>query len=325
MDILTLENDFFTSLNSLLLMKSNERTSFLNQVVSTHPQQTIAQKIYGMIYELELKKEREAFQNHGHYTFDPFNSGIDNYLKDKQFAEQLRNILKIQRQKRQQEIKQKAIGDGAFVYHISNIPPEEIEDGALRPREQLEHFRDQGNVNAIFALSDSNWAMSLKLGRGISTVVRSSSQSSRRTVIVSDQDRFLAFKLQHPYSYQYKFPAELFEPNVGYNGSFNGEWYLLNNRLEINKKNCSKKSVDDVVTTDADLYFVAKGGSFHSIYSELNTKGKSVEQLLKDGKLIRYKIGDLERKKTTGLSKILPGSCHKKSDINNGRTNNGGR
>ena len=309
--MLTLENDFFTSLNSLLSMKSNERTLFLNQVASTHPQQTIAQKIYGMIYELELKKEREACQNHEHYTFDPFNSGIDNYLKDKQFAEQLRNILKIQRQKRQHEIKQKAVDGGAFVYHISNIPPEEIEDGALRPREQLEHFRDQGNVNAIFALSDSNWAMSLKLGRGISTAVHSSSQSSRRTVIVSDRDKFLAFKSQHPYSYQYRFSAELFEPNVGYNGSFSGEWYILDKRLEIGKKNCERRSVDEVVTTDADLYFIAEGCSFRAVSSEL--KSKDTVQLEKEGKLIRYQIGELGRKKSeTNVNDYY-------KNINNGR------
>ena len=325
MDEHTTINDFSASINSLLSMDINERTVFLNQFVNTHPKQTMAQKIYGMIYELELKKEKEAHKNHQDYTFDPFNFGIDNYLKDKQLAEQFRNILKIQRQKRQQEIKHKAIRDGAFVYHISNISPEEIEGGSLRPREQLEIFRDQGNVNAIFALSDSNWAMSLKLKLRISTVVRSSSQSSRRTVIVSDQDKFLAFKLQHPYSYQYKFPVKLFEPNVGYNGWFNGEWYILDKRLEIDKKNCLRKSVDDVVKTDADLYFVAKGFSFDSVCAELNLKEKSMEQLLKDGKLIRYKIGDLERRKTTGLLKTSSDAGHQKTNISNYLTNNDGR
>lgn len=325
MDKHTTINDLSASLNSLLSMGLNERTVFLNQFVNTHSQQTVAQKIYDMIYELELKKEKEAHKNHEGYKFDPFNFGIDNYLKDKQLAEQLRNILKIQRQKRQQEIKRKAIKDGAFVYHISNIPPEEIEGGSLRPREQLEHFRDQGNVNAIFALSDSNWAMSLKLRLRISTVVCSSSQSPRRTVIVSDQDTFLSFKSQHPYSYQYKFPVKLFEPNVGYNGHFNGEWYILDKRLEIDKKNCLRKSLDDVVTTDADLYFVAKGLSFDSVCAELNLKEKSMEQLLKDGKLIRYKIGDLERKKTTGLSKTLSDACHQKTNISNYQMNNYGR
>ena len=255
----------------------------------------LAQKIYNKIYKFELKKESEAHKKGNTYTFDPFNSGIDHFIKDKTFAEELRNTLKIQRQKKQEEIKQKAVSQGAFVYHISNLPPEKIENGALRPRKQPDHFRDRGNLNAVFALSDKNCAMSLKLGKGVSTLVRKTSQSQKRTVIVSDKDKFFAFKSQHPYSYQYKFPAELFEPNVGYNGEFSGEWYALDKCVEIDPKNCTRKSVDEVVATDADLYFVAKGQSFHAVCAALQSKEKDVEQLVKSGALLPYKQGDLKK------------------------------
>ena len=253
----------------------------------------LARKIYDKIYKLELKKESEAHKKGNAYVFDPFNSGIDHFVKDKTLAEELRNTLKTQRIEKQKEVKQKAISRGAFVYHISNVSPEKIEDGVLRPRKQPEHFRDQGNLNAVFASSDENWAMSLKLGNGISTLVRKTSQSPKRTVIVSDKDKFFAFKSQHPYSYQYKFPAELFEPNVGYNGEFSGEWYALDKCVKIDPKNCTRKSVDDVIATDADLYFIAKGQSFHAVCAALNSKEKDVEQLVKSGALLPYKPGDL--------------------------------
>ncbi|MBP5344508.1 MAG: hypothetical protein J6Y85_05505 [Alphaproteobacteria bacterium] len=279
--------------------KTNERwpqPQIVDSISTGTP--TVAQKLYAMIYKYEREKELEAKKAHKSYLFDPFQSGIDGYFPDKKLAEEFRDILKIQRQKRQAEIKKSAMDAGLSVYHISSVPPEKIEGGILRPREQEEHFRDQGKVKAVFASSDSNWAMALNLGGrvpgGIATSVISSSLfGTKKIVTVSDKNKFLNYKSRHPYSYQYKFPVELFEPNVGYNGFFNGEWYT-NSAVPVSEKNCEKKTVDEIVSTDADLYFITPG-QVNNVYVQLNSQVQTTEQLVERGSLIPYKIGDVEK------------------------------
>ncbi|MBE6449946.1 MAG: hypothetical protein E7013_04590 [Alphaproteobacteria bacterium] len=301
-----LKFDMSTIIGSLLLMEQSERIKKLNEFVNEYPKQTFAQKIYEMIYKIEQKKELEALNAGLLYTFNPLITGINNTFNHKEVAEEFRQILIKQRRERQEEIKKEKLERSPFVYHISNISPDEIEGCCLRPREQLEHFRDQGAVNAVFASSDNNWAMSLKIGRGVSTSVSSSSFSNEKTVIVSDKDKFLDFKSQHPYSYQYAFPIELFEPNVGYNGVFTGEWYALDKEIKIDKKHCEKMSVDEVISSGVNLYFVCEKTQYTTVHSKLKEK-QPIEELIKEGLLIPYKIGDLERYRVgqSTLSKIL--------------------
>lgn len=290
-------DDLNTILKTVLAMTPAERLAYLNEKVDTDTQQpkTVAQKIYGMIYRQEQKKEWETRKDHQTYVFDPFHSGIDSCFPDKQLAEEFRSLLKTHRQQRQAEIKQAAINAGSSLYHISSVPPEKNEERALRPRFQLEHFRDQGDINAIFASSSNNWAMGLKMGQGVSTSVYSFSSIPKKIVTVSDKTKFLNYKSRHPYSYQYKFPVELFEPNVGYNGMFVGEWYILDTYLPIDIKNCEKKSVDEIVSTDADLYFTPDKKSHSAICAQLTSQEKSVQQLQEQGILTPYEVGDVAK------------------------------
>ena len=294
-------DDLNTILKTVLEMATAERLAYLNEKVDTDTQQpkTVAQKIYGMIYRQEQKKEVAATKTKETYTFDPFNSGIDNYFSNKQLAEEFRSLLKTHRQQRQAEIKQAAINSGLSLYHISSVPPEKIEGGTLRARWQKEHFRDQGDVTAVFASSDNNWAMALKLGGrvpgGIATSVSSSSLfGTKKIVTVSDKNKFLNYKSRHPYSYQYKFSPDLFEPNVGYNGIFNGEWYRERD-LKIDANHCEKKSVDEIVSTDADLYFITPG-HVKNVCAQLSSLTPDIiGQLAERGILTPYEIGDIKK------------------------------
>ena len=270
-----------------------QRVSLFNQIAGGHFQQTVAQKIYDAIYQQEQKAENQAHNQGEKYTFDPFGVGIDKYLQDPKLASELRDILAIQRQARQKEIKQKTVEDNALVYHISNRAPDQIKNGALEPRLQLEHFRDQGMVKAVFASGDPSWAMALKIGKDVSTSV-SRTDAKTGTVIVSDRDKFLSFKAKNPYSYQYRFPVDAFEPNVGYNGLFTGEWYCLGKSVQINPQNQECRSVDDVVVSGVRLYFIAEGHSFSRVCADLRTKQQTMQDLLKSGALVQYKKGDLE-------------------------------
>lgn len=282
--------DFSKHIDTLLLMKSKEqREEFLNQPASFHSGQTVAQKIYEVIYGLE---EKEACPDGKKDGFDPFHSGIDKYVKNPEIAQELRDILKVQRATKQSEIKQKAQEEAPFVYHISNVSPETIKNGVFEPREQKEHFQDQGLVKAVFASSDNSWAMALKVGAGVSTSI---SGIERKIVIVSDRKKFMDFKFKNPYAYQYKFPVELFEPNVGYNGHFTGEWYCLDKAVKINTENLERRIVDEVIGPNICLYFTAQKDLFSVVRSDLKAKRKTVEDFVENGMLIPYKKGDLEK------------------------------